>query len=493
MTDQDGAGCGLPVRPRAGRIRALAPVAAGALVIALAAGPATAQTDDPSESDADAVVIAEPIDGPYFVTWVSAAVRAEPDAASERLATLDFGDQIFVTGRVATGPWYRVELDDGAVGYVWQPVLEPMRVMLPGGDGAAPGEGGFVASADNSMDAAQPLGLLGAQPITRQAFVGPEDVSDFYSFEVSDWTELEATLTGLQADADITLLDGNGEYMTDSAAAGSSDEAFFLTVAPGFYFIEVYMYEGETPYSLTLTGLPGDPPPDDTVGDEPAAATDLGDLTGGGATVSEWVGPGDPADVYAFSVTERSTVTVTMGGLSDDADISLEDDFGTVLASSAEGGSSDEWMETQVSPGTYYVVVVPFSGSTDYEVSVAAVAAGPMPEDNAGNSVGEARPVTLTAGQAETFSDWVGPGDEQDFYAVTVDAPQMLTVELSGLASDVDVELLDGDGSTVLASSLNPGREDEWLEWSLMSGTYYVRVYVFDGQSTYSLDLAAGS
>ena len=53
-------------------------------------------------------------------------MRERPDGGSPRLETLPFGAQIFVTGRVQGGPWYRVELEDGRIGYVWTDVLEPM-------------------------------------------------------------------------------------------------------------------------------------------------------------------------------------------------------------------------------------------------------------------------------------------------------------------------------------------------------------------------------
>lgn len=475
---------------RLARRRAAAPAVVGACLGLLAAASALAQETEVPDAASPTAPIVEPLDGPFFVTWASAAVRAEPDSASPRLATLDFGDQVFVTGRVGSGPWYRVELDDGGIGYVWQPVLQPMRVQLQGTGEGDPLLGSFVVSDDNTMAMATALGPLTDQPIVRRAFVGPDDPSDFYSFEVDGWTALTLTLDDLDADADISLLDEQGGLVSDSAAAGTASETIETTVGAGLYFIEVYMYEGETPYDLTIAGTPGEPPPEDGVGNDPADAQDLGDLSDGGTvSVTEWVGAGDDADVYAFAVGARATVTVTLDGLSNDADISLEDDLRTVLASSAEGGTMPENMQVEVEPGRYFIVVVPFSGNTDYTMTLDVAAADPPPEDLAGNSVGEARAVTLAPADSLTFEDWVGAADPDDFYAITVEAPARLAVRLTDLTSDVDIELLGDDGETVLATSLGFGTEDERIDWSVTAGTYYLRVFVFGGASGYRLDL----
>ena len=473
------------LRSRSGWLPALALASTAALT-----WPALAQ-DTEEEADEDTVQIAEVIDGPFFVTWAGAAVRELPDGSAARLETLPFGAQIFVTGRVQGSPWYRVELDDGRIGYVWTEVLEPVLIALPGTGGAAgqPELGVPGISDDNTMGMAQTIPQVGPTPSIFEGMVGPQDASDFYQFTLDDWTQLSVSLEGLSADADITLLDETGQYLADSAAAGADPEFIDYFAGPGSYFIEVYMYQGETTYQLVVTGEPADPPPADQAGDGPGEALALGDVTGSSVVQEEWIGAGDFADYYSFSVSESSTVTVTMDGMSSDADISLEDDFGSVLASSAEGGTNSEYMEVLLEPGEYYIAVVPFSGNTNYVIEVSAEPAGPAPEDGAGNSTGDARAVTLSPGETVELRDWVGPADVSDYYTFDLTAPGSFRLILDELTSDADVELLSGDGFTVLSSSLLAGPEAEQIQQQLSAGTYFVRVYVFSGATDYRLEM----
>ncbi|MCB9949101.1 MAG: PPC domain-containing protein, partial [Rhodospirillaceae bacterium] len=335
----------------------------------------------------------------------------------------------------------------------------------------------------------QVIGVIGPSPAVFQGTVGPADSSDFYRFTLDDWTQLTVTLGGLTADADITLLDENGQYLGDSVAAGTESELIEYVAGPGTYFIEIYMYQGETPYEMTIIGAPAEPPPDDTVGNAPEEAHSFGDILEAPVSFDEWVGSGDPADYYSFSVSDRATVTVSMDGLASDADISLEDDFGSVLASSAEGGTNPEYMQSELEPGTYYLAVVPFSGNTSYHLEVTAEPAGPAPEDLAGNTVATARAVTLTPGTPAEFRDWVGGADTSDYYTFTVEAAGTFQLALDGLTSDADVELLAEDGTSVLASSLLAGTDPEAITHQLQAGTYYVRVYVFSGSTDYRLEM----
>ncbi|MCA9492416.1 MAG: hypothetical protein KC621_20930, partial [Myxococcales bacterium] len=108
-----------------------------------------------------------------------------------------------------------VELDDGTVGYVWTEVLEPLIVALPG-QGNAPGQdtgGPAGISDDNTMDTAQIIPQVTASPSVFEGTVGPQDTSDFYRFTLDDWTQVTISLGNLAADADITLLDADGQYL----------------------------------------------------------------------------------------------------------------------------------------------------------------------------------------------------------------------------------------------------------------------------------------
>ncbi|MFN9960591.1 MAG: pre-peptidase C-terminal domain-containing protein, partial [bacterium] len=77
--------------------------------------------------------------------------------------------------------------------------------------------------------------------------------------------------------------------------------------------------------------------------------------------------------------------------MSADADVQLLGATGSVLASSTNGGSSTEAISSSLNAGTYYVRVYPYSGSTNYALTVAAAPITPPSGGySATNGYGEA-------------------------------------------------------------------------------------------------------
>src|SRR5260370_11242772 len=50
-------------------------------------------------------------------------IREQPTGNAKRLGLLDQGQTVLVTGRVVGANWFRVETDDGKIGYVYGPNL----------------------------------------------------------------------------------------------------------------------------------------------------------------------------------------------------------------------------------------------------------------------------------------------------------------------------------------------------------------------------------
>ncbi|MEM7445216.1 MAG: pre-peptidase C-terminal domain-containing protein [Pseudomonadota bacterium] len=469
-----------------------------ALIVVLALGwnvSAQAQDEDASE-----VELSQVLDGTFFVTWADARVRSEPDSTSTIVAELGFGDRVTVTGEVAGGPWYRVSTEDGTVGYVWSEVLAPAVIALPGGPqggggstGDAPGGPSHGPSADNSFENANPVGPLTGTPQVFEGFVGPADEVDYYRIEIDDWTDIHITMDMLTSDADIALLDTDGNYLADSIAGGSSAESIDVPVGPGTYYLEVYIFSGETDYRLSITGTPGTPPPADEVGNTRETANNLG-IIDGPTSFGDWVGPGDDDDYWRFELTSQAFVTITMTGMSSDLDIVLEDDFGSVLNSSAAGGSDDELMESTLEPGVYYIRVYPFSGASDYEIMI-DVAIEPTegsvaPPDSAGNTPESSADLGVLGTTPVTLTDWLGPDDVADYYRFELAEPADVVITLTPESGDVDLELLSADDESYLGGSIRPETESENVELSLPAGAYVIRAYIFDGESDYELTVS---
>jgi len=471
-------------------------LAATALLATAWTSPALAQSESQTDTEAPDVEIAQEMDGTFFVTWTDARVRAQPDSTSDVVADLGFGDTVTVTGEVAGGSWYRVTTADGVIGFVWREVLAAAVVALPGtsvdgpDEGPGAGPGAIGPSADNSFESANPVGPLTSTPQVFEGMVGPSDEVDYYRVTIDDWTDIEISLDMLTSDADIALLDEDGNYLADSIAGGSSSEFIAYSVGPGTYYVEVYVFSGETSYRLSISGSAGDPPPPDAIGNTRETAENLG-LIEGVTSFSDWVGPSDSDDFWRFELASEATVTIEMSGLSSDIDIVLEDDFGSVLNSSAAGGNDDEFMESTLEAGVYYVRVYPFSGASAYEVTITVEATeSALPSDSAGSSPESSADLGVLGDQPVTLTDWVGPDDVSDYYRFELAEPADVVITLNPESGDADLELLSADDESYLGSSIRPDTEEERLELSLPAGAYVVRAYIFDGATDYELTIS---
>ncbi|WP_448379615.1 S8 family serine peptidase [Gloeomargarita sp.] len=202
-------------------------------------------------------------------------------------------------------------------------------------------------------------------------------------------------------------------------------------------------------------------------------------------TFTDWVGSTDTLDFYRFSLNQPSMVHFTLNGLTADADLWLFDDQGNVIQGSWNWGTIPESISQSLGAGTYFLLVNQYSGSTFYNLT--ATATNP---DLAGNTLNTARNITLGA-IPTTFTDWVGSTDTNDYYRFTLPTTSTITLSLTGLSADADLELLSSTG-VVLQSSRNWGTQDEHITSPLSAGTYFIRVYPYGSTNThYQLTVAA--
>ena len=221
--------------------------------------------------------------------------------------------------------------------------------------------------------------------------------------------------------------------------------------------------------------------PIDNAGNTTATARAVGTLTAT-QSFSNWVGSLDTNDYYSFNVGTQSNLTLSLTGLTANADVELLNSSGTVITTAAATGNTSESITRLLSTGTYYARVYQSSGDTNYSLSLNAT-----PVDNAGNNTATARAVgTLTATQS--FSDWVGSVDTNDYYSFNVGIQSNLTLSLTGLTANADVQLLNGSGG-VITTSAKSGTTSESIASLLNTGNYFVRVYRSSGDTNYSLSL----
>ena len=337
----------------------------------------------------------------------------------------------------------------------------------------------------NSLNDAQDI-TLSNSPTTYSDWVGTTDPNDYYRFSLTQTSEFELSLTGLSDSADVELLDSSGNTLLHSSNFWLSDESINAQLLAGDYYIRVYpAYSNDnTEYDLTVSAT--------AVNDAGNSLNDAKDisLSDTPTTYTDWVGTTDPHDYYRFSLTQSSEFDLSLTGLSDSANVELLDSSGDRLLYSNNILNNDESITAQLLAGDYYIRVYPVYSNdhTDYDLTVSATAV-----NDPGNSLNDAKEIILTE-ESTTYTDWVGATDTNDYYRFSISENKNLSLTLTGLDDDADVELLDSTGALV-AESGEFGTTSENLQAQLLAGTYYIRVYpsYSNDNTSYSLTLSAAT
>ncbi len=113
---------------------------------------------------------------------------------------------------------------------------------------------------DDTLATAQDLGPIeGTQTINDS--VGIDDLNDYYRIQLNSASNLNLSLDGLTADADLELIaDNNGDGFADYSEVidysyqwGTFSDNISADLPAGTYFVNVEQYSGETPYTLTVS------------------------------------------------------------------------------------------------------------------------------------------------------------------------------------------------------------------------------------------------
>ncbi len=217
---------------------------------------------------------------------------------------------------------------------------------------------------------------------------------------------------------------------------------------------------------------------------------------------NEWVGTGDTQDFYKISIAGRSSLTIGVSGLTNNADVQLIRDAnsngivdsGDVLNSSGQAGTTAESIGTYVDGGTYFIRVYQKSGDTSYDLSVASTL---LPADLAGNTLATARSIALNS-SSQSWTDYINGGDTQDFYKFTIGARSAVNLAVTGLTNNADLHLIRDtnnngliDSGETLSGSGQAGTTNEAILSYLNAGTYFARVYQRSGDTPYTFQASA--
>ncbi len=229
--------------------------------------------------------------------------------------------------------------------------------------------------------------------------------------------------------------------------------------------------------------------PNDYAGNTLGTARDL-NITGSPQIFTDYVDSLDTNDYYRFTFNSRSSLNLSVNGLSGDADVQLLNSSGQSLQSSARGGTNPESINTTLDAGTYYIRVYPYGGaSTNYNLSVSTTSPSNLvvPEIEVG-----------TLSSTQSFYDTVSSTDTADTYHFNLSNTSNFNLSLTGLSNDADVRLIRDannngfiDSGEEITRSSRGGSLDESINFSSLSaGSYFAQVYQFSGDTNYTLRLS---
>jgi len=351
--------------------------------------------------------------------------------------------------------------------------------------------------AGGELAKARDIGVVGEKAQTFSDSVGDffgvsQDYDDYYKLQLDQKSSLNLSLTGLQSDASLYLLDSRGNSIESSTLDGKKNEAISEKLLPGTYYVWVFNSSANTPYNLEVSASALSYPVAQIAGWEFDNALNIGAASATAITKTEYVGNPhgfreDLNDFYKFQVGADSNVKIDLTGLNANADLYLYNSSGSSFASSETLQKANENITKNLTPGTYFIEVQSVNDAeTTYDLKLTGTA---LPKNAAGDTPDKALDLGSLAAP-KSASDWVGDIDGKDYYKFTVDGTSTVNINLGGMSGDAYLTLYNNKGSYLDGSS-NSGKVDEKITTNLEAGTYFVEVSGSSANTNYNLQLSA--
>ena len=323
------------------------------------------------------------------------------------------------------------------------------------------------------------------------------DEKDWIKFEVTKDSWVDINLDKLRQNADLELYDADGETLlnysreTEQRAAEKIQDV----LEPGTYYLQVVPKgNARTVYQLSVDiSDVGNKVQEFKVGDLNTVGTysKTGDIGSGAADRR------NELDQYSFSLDEKTDVVFNLDDLTADANIRLKTSQGVLLFDSTNSGDSSEEISENLNAGDYVLEVFPF-GNAKAQYNLSMSAAGGGVDDDSPASLATDMTNILNADKLYSTKDDIGSSigstsrDQKDYYSFTLTGEEAVSIKLSGLSGNANVELLDSTES-IIRGSKNAGKTAESISETLEAGKYYVLVTPQGSdRSAYDLSVSLG-
>lgn len=328
---------------------------------------------------------------------------------------------------------------------------------------------------------------------------------DLYSFTPS-WTgsyRFSAESARSSMDAVIAVYDSSGNriaFNDDATARTRNSVATASLTAGSVYQFAVTSYDALSAgrYSASIAGVLQDDSYENN--DTSAQARLVAPVAS--AAISGVMA--DAHDYYRFSLAAAakagSTISLQFSNAQGDLDLRLLDARGSVLRTSAGDGDQETIDVSGLVAGKYYVDVYGYGGAYNpsYQLTI-----NTQPDPVAPPVIGgdryepnNTRDAAQNLGVIAENGSWTGlsiPRGDVDFFkfslGTTGNATSEVLVNFRHSQGDLDAELLDATGTRIAISQTTSDQERLSLN-GLAAGTYYVRIYGYNGASNADYGLA---
>jgi PKD repeat protein len=248
---------------------------------------------------------------------------------------------------------------------------------------------------------------------------------------------------------------------------------------------------GNTAPAATLGAFMVGVLPPDTAGLNMATARNVGTVSSTKLKIVEdGVGIPDRNDYVKFTVGTKSSITIKLYNLVDNADLYIYNASGTRVAYSKKAITSIENIVKTLSAGTYYARVM-FAGvvGTPYRLRISSAAVSATPVTPAGLA-GAINLGSLERGATKALSADIAGGSV--VYQFTSTGAAHLYTKLYQNTDNLQLELLDSTGQRIGFSD-GAGTANEVIRATIHAATYYVRITFAGATATpFRLRLALG-
>ena len=317
--------------------------------------------------------------------------------------------------------------------------------------------------------------------------------SDYYKFTLEETADISMVLDGLNADANLEILDDRGVLLSRSNNQGKKPEVIEENLAAGEYFVRVFTWgKTRTKYRLEIDSTTPERDPDSS----PETATKIGKLTEDGYINRDEIGfstsqSRDLFDWYEFELKEEAIVNLTLDGLRQNADVDIYEGKGEILLFSLNNqGTQPESLQTELDRGTYSVRVgARGNARTNYSLELNASSIPILPP---GLEIGNLNELEGYRDRGEIGFAMAGVYNGEDSYSFTLTKESDVNIILDGLIANADMRLLTEDG-TVINTAYNKGAKPERISSFLEAGEYILEVLAVGSAKTdYRIDFITG-